>query len=77
VRSQWLRKELAPQVGLEPTTLRLTAECSAIELLRSVGSACLPCYHSIRPRTLKIPIASTLLRCIGPLNCIRRGVRWS
>ena len=27
----------APQVGLEPTTLRLTAECSAIELLRNVG----------------------------------------
>ena len=27
--------ELAPQVGLEPTTLRLTAECSTIELLRS------------------------------------------
>ena len=25
---------LAPQVGLEPTTLRLTAGCSAIELLR-------------------------------------------
>ena len=30
---------LAPQVGLEPTTLRLTAECSAIELLRSVWGA--------------------------------------
>src|ERR1700759_3635223 len=29
-----LLKELTPQVGLEPTTLRLTAECSAIELLR-------------------------------------------
>src|ERR1700747_1338977 len=28
-------KNLAPQVGLEPTTLRLTAECSTIELLRS------------------------------------------
>jgi hypothetical protein len=27
--------DLAPQVGLEPTTLRLTAECSTIELLRS------------------------------------------
>src|SRR6266403_2851434 len=27
--------DLAPQVGLEPTTLRLTAECSAIELLRN------------------------------------------
>ena len=30
---------MAPEVGLEPTTLRLTAECSAIELLRSVGNA--------------------------------------
>ena len=28
---------MAPQVGLEPTTLRLTAECSAIELLRNDG----------------------------------------
>jgi hypothetical protein len=28
---------MAPQVGLEPTTLRLTAECSTIELLRSNG----------------------------------------
>ena len=28
-------KFVAPQVGLEPTTLRLTAECSAIELLRN------------------------------------------
>src|ERR1700686_834483 len=28
-------ERLAPQVGLEPTTLRLTAECSAIELLRN------------------------------------------
>src|SRR5438270_7143600 len=30
-----LNKRMAPQVGLEPTTLRLTAECSAIELLRN------------------------------------------
>jgi hypothetical protein len=36
-RSCKLLKGLAPQVGLEPTTLRLTAECSAIELLRSEG----------------------------------------
>ena len=27
---------MAPQVGLEPTTTRLTAECSTIELLRSI-----------------------------------------
>src|SRR5688572_13975052 len=26
---------MAPQVGFEPTTLRLTAECSTIELLRN------------------------------------------
>ena len=32
------QKRMAPQVGLEPTTLRLTAGCSAIELLRSVVS---------------------------------------
>src|SRR5690349_17867245 len=35
-----LLKEMAPQVGLEPTTLRLTAGCSAIELLRSVDTTC-------------------------------------
>jgi hypothetical protein len=41
-RNNWTKLDqvwkcyLAPQVGLEPTTLRLTAECSAIELLRSV-----------------------------------------
>ena len=28
---------MAPQVGFEPTTLRLTAECSTIELLRSIA----------------------------------------
>ena len=29
---------IAPQVGLEPTTTRLTAECSAIERLRIMES---------------------------------------
>ena len=33
--NRWENRDLAPQVGLEPTTLRLTAECSTIELLRS------------------------------------------
>src|SRR4051812_12387089 len=28
---------MAPQAGLEPATLRLTAGCSAIELLRNTG----------------------------------------
>src|ERR1044072_212948 len=34
--SSGLPKFVAPQVGLEPTTLRLKAECSAIELLRRI-----------------------------------------
>jgi hypothetical protein len=38
---------MAPQVGLEPTTLRLTAGCSAIELLRSVVVRRCPLNNSI------------------------------
>ncbi len=36
-RRRWgnFRRKLAPQVGFEPTTLRLTAGCSAVELLRN------------------------------------------
>jgi hypothetical protein len=55
---------MAPQVGLEPTTLRLTAGCSAIELLRSVECsargtraalwAYFLVYHSIQLRGLEI-----------------------
>jgi hypothetical protein len=30
-----IRRRMAPQAGLEPATLRLTAGCSAIELLRN------------------------------------------
>ena len=36
---------LAPQVRLELTTLRLTAECSAIELLRNPSSSRIPVYR--------------------------------
>ena len=32
-------KRLAPQAGFEPATLRLTAGCSTIELLRNVGGS--------------------------------------
>jgi hypothetical protein len=44
---------MAPEVGLEPTTLRLTAECSAIELLRSILE------HEIRTRCTSILITNT------------------
>src|SRR5690349_13198161 len=36
-RVRKLLKRLAPQAGFEPATLRLTAGCSAVELLRIVG----------------------------------------
>src|SRR5450755_1677948 len=45
--------DLAPQVGFEPTTLRLTAECSTIELLRSKAGALLY-YYSKTPARLSI-----------------------
>ena len=37
--SQTSEARMAPQVGFEPTTLRLTAGCSAIELLRNSGGS--------------------------------------
>src|SRR5882672_4782998 len=43
------RLEMAPQVGLEPTTLRLTAGCSTIELLRNSRS--LPTFRWLRDHT--------------------------
>jgi hypothetical protein len=30
-------REMAPQAGFEPATLRLTAGCSAVELLRNTA----------------------------------------
>ncbi len=39
---------VAPQVGLEPTTLRLTAECSAIELLRHVVCSIDESYYNTK-----------------------------
>ncbi len=56
--SPW--EEMAPQVGLEPTTLRLTAGCSAIELLRSVDGArgaqsAVRIHHTIARLPVKTP----------------------
>ncbi len=59
---------MAPQVGLEPTTLRLTAECSAIELLRNNGMrrrSTLPGRY--QPSTIDV----LRLNC-----CVRYGNRW-
>ena len=58
---------LAPQEGLEPTTLRLTAECSAIELLRLI----------IRRRpTLPGRVQPSTIGAEGLNFCVRYGNRW-
>jgi hypothetical protein len=46
---------LAPQVGLEPTTLRLTAGCSAIELLRNIGKTLRPPGRTANHDLSRIP----------------------
>ena len=57
----------APQEGLEPTTLRLTAECSAIELLRLI----------IRRRpTLPGRVQPSTIGAEGLNFCVRYGNRW-
>ena len=59
----------APQVGLEPTTTRLTAECSAIELLRNIGIRQRPTLPGrVQPSTIGTE----------RLNfCVRYGNRWN
>src|SRR5579862_7972529 len=47
VQTWAIKRDLAPQVGLEPTTLRLTAECSTIELLRSKVGRLLLFHYNI------------------------------
>src|ERR1700686_1522783 len=76
-----LSERLAPQVGLEPTTLRLTAGCSAIELLRSVATRSFPKHNIIAVAAGTNAIAQTIslrlvLLCIPEpvwrLNCCLR-----
>ena len=69
---------LAPQVGLEPTTTRLTAECSAIELLRNTDSgAKLRLSIGIRRRpTLPGRVQPSTIGAEGLNFCVRDGNRW-
>ena len=61
---------VAPQVRLELTTLRLTAECSAIELLRIILLCLLP---SSLPRRLLAPAALPLLLSLPCAPRLRRS----
>ena len=67
---------MAPQEGLEPTTLRLTAECSAIELLRHVDVE-EPHPIGIRRRpTLPGRVQPSTIGAEGLNFCVRYGNRW-
>ena len=66
----YTQKNLAPRAGLEPATLRLTAECSAIELPRSINLVLAVSYS---PTTR---CGSTI--AAERLNfCVRNGNRWN
>src|SRR5215472_6302839 len=58
-------ERMAPQVGLEPTTLRLTAGCSAIELLRSGQT------WPSRDRDCQIEIVSLTITCNSAMRKLR------
>ena len=68
---------VAPRVGLEPTTLRLTAGCSAIELLRNIGKA-FAFPIGIRQRsTLPGRLQPSTIDAEGLNFCVRDGNRWN
>ena len=57
----------APQVGLEPTTTRLTAECSAIELLRIIYGLILVLGPRSRPLLGSLAQVLLLISLTGSL----------
>ena len=73
----WPASFLAPRVGFEPTTLRLTAGCSAIELLRNIGKA-FAFPIGIRQRsTLPGRLQPSTIDAEGLNFCVRDGNRWN
>ena len=67
--------EVAPRVGLEPTTLRLTAACSTIELPRNKGPMIrqlIPFFNGLSQRTKHLGVAKLeqpCLRWVEPAPC--------
>jgi hypothetical protein len=61
-------KRMAPQVGLEPTTLRLTAGCSAIELLRSGSTLTCALELSTKSYQRLRPMGNSLVSTLGLLG---------
>ena len=68
---------LALQVGLEPTTLRLTAECSAIELLKHfAGYVSISCCGIRRRPILPGRCQPSTFSAVRLNFCVRYGYRW-
>ena len=63
--------ERAPQVGLEPTTTRLTAECSAIELLRIIYWDYWDCRDLSDPSLSLIPLAYPVIGVLEKLSLLQ------
>ena len=68
------KKKKTPRVGLEPTTTRLTAECSTIELSRKVERFAPSKLHIIKQHFLEPfwssprPISTSQLRTLLPFH---------
>ena len=65
-------RSLAPAVGLEPTTVRLTVECSAIELR---GNNAAPRYYTTRNPVFKLCGGPSVLRPSDSVTVLR-GYEW-
>ena len=61
------KNKMAPQVGFEPTTPRLTAECSTVELLRN--------FEFRQRPTLPEGLPSSTIGAEGLNFCVRYGNR--
>jgi len=66
--SSGIRSDVAPQVGFEPTALRLTAGCSTAELLRNNGIRRRPALPGGDP--------PSTIGAEGLNFCVRNGNRW-
>ena len=71
-----LRIKKTPQVGLEPTTPRLTAECSTIELLRNISESIrlgyLQNFIQMNCKPLKMVISHPRLRRFCSMCLLRK-----
>ena len=63
-KRNWANPRLTPRVGLEPTTTRLTAECSTIELSRKIES--IPSKPNTKTNLLSI-FSSILFQHLLPI----------